>query len=283
MSAWDLAIAARDLMANPALASIVRLTTYRFTGPDGIVYELSSHNRAFLNSYPGAIGVKTGFTDPAGVCVAEEAVRGGRAMLAVVMNGVSPDQTAADAARPGVRHPGRPEATNPGGSPPPRQPEPHPEPAAPRLARRAAAAAARRPPAALVPRRAQPAPWRHPSAEVFPTSRWRGRGGGRGGSSWAWRRAWACGGSAAARGAPAGAAGVYPPETSWGRWDPALMKGIMARSSAPTFSMGWARPFLAELVEAGAAGLVLGDPLVGEPTGLDLVQDPSSSPPGPRR
>jgi D-alanyl-D-alanine carboxypeptidase len=94
MSAWDVAIAARALMANAGLASIVRLTTYRFTGPDGIVYQLASHNRSFLNSYPGAIGVKTGYTDPAGVCVAEEAVRGARAMLAIVMNGVAPDQTA---------------------------------------------------------------------------------------------------------------------------------------------------------------------------------------------
>jgi D-alanyl-D-alanine carboxypeptidase len=73
----------------------VRLRTYRFTGPDRIVYELASHNGAFLNSYRGAVGIKTGYTGPAGVCVAEEAVRGGRAMLAVVMNGVSPDQTAA--------------------------------------------------------------------------------------------------------------------------------------------------------------------------------------------
>jgi D-alanyl-D-alanine carboxypeptidase len=95
MSAWDVAISARALMANPGLASIVRLRSYRFTGPDGIVYELASHNGAFLNSYPGAVGIKTGYTVPAGVCVAEEAVRGERAMLAVVMNGVSPDQTAA--------------------------------------------------------------------------------------------------------------------------------------------------------------------------------------------
>jgi D-alanyl-D-alanine carboxypeptidase (penicillin-binding protein 5/6) len=94
MSAWDVAIAARALMANPNLASIVRLSTYRFTGPDGIVYELASHNLAFLRSYPGAVGVKTGYTVPAGVCVAEAAVRGGRTMLAIVMNGVSPDQTA---------------------------------------------------------------------------------------------------------------------------------------------------------------------------------------------
>jgi D-alanyl-D-alanine carboxypeptidase len=95
MSAWDVAIAARDLMGNRALASIVALKSFRFTGPDGIVYVLGNHNRAFLNSYPGAIGIKTGYTVRAGVCVAEEAVRGGRTMLAIVMNGVSPDQTAA--------------------------------------------------------------------------------------------------------------------------------------------------------------------------------------------
>jgi D-alanyl-D-alanine carboxypeptidase (penicillin-binding protein 5/6) len=95
MSAWDVAIAARGLMANPALASIVALKSFRFTGPDRIVYALANHNRAFLNSYPGATGVKTGYTVRAGVCVAEEAVRNGRTMLAVVMNGVSPDQTAA--------------------------------------------------------------------------------------------------------------------------------------------------------------------------------------------
>ena len=83
-------------MANPTLASIVALKHYRFTGPDGIVYDLSNKNLYFLNTYPGAIGIKTGFTDPAGFCVAEEAVRGRRAMLAVVMNG---DQLLSDRGR----------------------------------------------------------------------------------------------------------------------------------------------------------------------------------------
>lgn len=94
ISAWDIAVAARDLMANPYLAGIVAEKSFRFTGPDGIVYEIASHNRAFLNSYPGAIGVKTGYTVPAGVCIAAEAVRGGRHILAVVMNGEFPDKTA---------------------------------------------------------------------------------------------------------------------------------------------------------------------------------------------
>ena len=94
VSAWDLAIAARDLMANQYLAGIVAEKSFRFTGPDGIVYEIASHNRAFLNSYAGAVGVKTGYTVPAGVCIAAEAVRGNRHMLAVVMNGEFPDKTA---------------------------------------------------------------------------------------------------------------------------------------------------------------------------------------------
>jgi D-alanyl-D-alanine carboxypeptidase len=113
MSAWDVAIAARALMANPGLAAIVGMKTYRFTGPDRIVYQLASHNLGFLNSYPGAIGIKTGYTVPAGVCVAEEAVRGGRAMLAIVMNGVSPDQTAAMLLDKGFATPATGEARRP--------------------------------------------------------------------------------------------------------------------------------------------------------------------------
>jgi D-alanyl-D-alanine carboxypeptidase len=95
MSAWDIAVASRDLMANPYLAGIVATKTFRFTGPDGIVYQIASHNLAFLNSYAGAAGVKTGYTVPAGVCVSAVAIRGDRHLLAVVMNGVSPDRTAA--------------------------------------------------------------------------------------------------------------------------------------------------------------------------------------------
>ena len=94
MSAWDLAVVARDLLANPTLASIVASKAFRATGPNGIVYDLASWNLGFLDSYPGAIGVKTGFTDPAGSCIAAAARRGGRTMLAVVMDGTSSNETA---------------------------------------------------------------------------------------------------------------------------------------------------------------------------------------------
>jgi D-alanyl-D-alanine carboxypeptidase len=151
MSAWDLAVAARDLLANPALSSIVKMKTFWFTGPDGIVYELSSHNLAFLNSYVGAIGVKTGFTDPAGVCIAAAAYRDGRTMLAVVMNGTSPDMTAEmllnqGFATPVSAEPRAPPPPPPRGAAPPPPGRRHREPRSPLRGCRRDPADDRRPP-----------------------------------------------------------------------------------------------------------------------------------------
>ncbi len=135
LSAWDIAIAARDLMTNPALAAIVAIHHYQFEGPDRVAYDLANKNLYFLDTYPGAIGIKTGFTDPAGFCVAEEAVRGGRAMLAVVMDGANSYQTAADLLNQGFAIPASAEGRDIQ-LPPPRQPEPAPRtpPAPPRTA-----------------------------------------------------------------------------------------------------------------------------------------------------
>lgn len=123
ISAWDLAVAGRDLMANPALASIVALKHYRFTAPDRIVHDITNKNLVFLNTYPGAIGIKTGLTDAAGFCVAEAAVRGGRTMLAVVLNGTNSYATAASLLDKGFATPAGAEARDLL-LPPPRQPEP---------------------------------------------------------------------------------------------------------------------------------------------------------------
>ncbi|MDQ6838055.1 MAG: hypothetical protein M3137_06895 [Actinomycetota bacterium] len=94
VSARDLAIAGRDLLSVPRLAQIVAEPALRYTGPNRTVYDLTSHNKAFLGSYVGSVGIKTGFTDKAGVCLAAAATRSGRTMLAVVLHGVNPDQTA---------------------------------------------------------------------------------------------------------------------------------------------------------------------------------------------
>ena len=55
-----------------------------------------------------------------------------------------------------------------------------------------------------------------------------------------------------------------PPEVSATLFRPAEIHGIIARSSAPTFSIGCFVPGLLERVEVGATRLGLGDPLVGE-------------------
>lgn len=96
VSARDLAIAGRDLLRVPRLAQIVKETSYRFVDPTGQVHYLATTNYTFLVSEPGAIGVKTGFTDRAGSCVMGAATQHGRTMLAVVMNGYNPAQTAID-------------------------------------------------------------------------------------------------------------------------------------------------------------------------------------------
>jgi D-alanyl-D-alanine carboxypeptidase (penicillin-binding protein 5/6) len=129
MSAWDVAIAARAVLANPTLRTIVAMRTYTFKGPDGIVYELTNKNHYFLDTYPGAIGLKTGFTDPAGLCIAAAATRNGRTLLAVVLNGASTYQTAEDLLNQGFAIPAALEPKSAPLLPPVRQPEPPPRPA----------------------------------------------------------------------------------------------------------------------------------------------------------
>ena len=47
------------------------------------------NNNRLLGSYRGAIGVKTGYTHKAGPCLVAAATRGGRSLIAVVLD--SPD------------------------------------------------------------------------------------------------------------------------------------------------------------------------------------------------
>jgi len=85
VSARDLAIAARALLSDPVLADIVATPIYKFHGPDNVDHRLVNHNR-MLTVYPGAVGVKTGYTKRAGSCLIAAARRDGRTMLAVVEN-----------------------------------------------------------------------------------------------------------------------------------------------------------------------------------------------------
>jgi D-alanyl-D-alanine carboxypeptidase (penicillin-binding protein 5/6) len=111
VSARDLAIAGRDLLHVPKLAKIVRQESAAFVDPTGTAHDLPSMDYAFLVSYPGAVGIKTGFTDRAGSCIMAAATRHGRTMLAVVMNGYNPTQSAIDLLNQGFATPVAAEAS----------------------------------------------------------------------------------------------------------------------------------------------------------------------------
>jgi D-alanyl-D-alanine carboxypeptidase (penicillin-binding protein 5/6) len=82
-TARDLATIAARLLSDPALRSIVATPKKVVEGPGGAV-ELLNRN-VLLKGYPGAIGVKTGFTSAAGDVLVAAAQRGGRRLMAVAL------------------------------------------------------------------------------------------------------------------------------------------------------------------------------------------------------
>jgi serine-type D-Ala-D-Ala carboxypeptidase (penicillin-binding protein 5/6) len=85
-SARDLGVIARAFLTVPTLARIV--STERYTVGTPLLYLFLSSN-PLLGFYPGADGVKTGFTDDAGRTFVGSATRNGHRVIAVVLN--SPD------------------------------------------------------------------------------------------------------------------------------------------------------------------------------------------------
>lgn len=82
-SARDMAEIARAVMAEPSLARIVGTRRFVVEGPPPYVF---FNSNPLLGSYEGLDGVKTGFTDDAGSCLAATAVRNGRRLVSVVLN-----------------------------------------------------------------------------------------------------------------------------------------------------------------------------------------------------
>jgi len=84
-SARDLLTMARVAMENPVFSTAVRTQTVRLPdAPDGTIRVVRTTN-SLLGSYPGAIGVKTGYTGLAGHVLVAAAERDGRRLYAVVM------------------------------------------------------------------------------------------------------------------------------------------------------------------------------------------------------
>lgn len=89
ISARDLAIVARAVLADPLLAAIVKLPKYSFIGGDGKPHVVYNHN-AFLHIYPDAIGMKTGYTELSGHSLVAAARRNGRTLVAVIIGSADP-------------------------------------------------------------------------------------------------------------------------------------------------------------------------------------------------
>jgi D-alanyl-D-alanine carboxypeptidase len=86
MSAYDLALVARNALTVPEIADTAKSLTYELTDPAGVAREFENHNQGFLSTYPGAIGMKTGHTDRAGRTLVTAATRNGRTLIGVVLN-----------------------------------------------------------------------------------------------------------------------------------------------------------------------------------------------------
>ncbi len=91
-SAYDMAIAGRLVMRQSLLARIVAERRWVVQGPPTWLFV---NTNPLLGSYDGADGIKTGFDDLAGRCLAATATRDGRRAVVVVLNS---DRYVADAA-----------------------------------------------------------------------------------------------------------------------------------------------------------------------------------------
>lgn len=80
-SALDIAVLSRALLQHPDLAEIVRTESYQ-PGWDG---EPLQNINLLIGLYPGAIGVKTGYTDNAGQTIVAAAQRDGRRFIVSVL------------------------------------------------------------------------------------------------------------------------------------------------------------------------------------------------------
>jgi serine-type D-Ala-D-Ala carboxypeptidase (penicillin-binding protein 5/6) len=94
-TALDLAQITVQALRDPILARIARTKFYRVPSPDGATRRLQNRN-ALLWLYPGAFGVKSGFTSAAGSCLVAAAERSELRLVSVVLG--APAEAFSDAA-----------------------------------------------------------------------------------------------------------------------------------------------------------------------------------------
>ena len=92
----DLAVLSRLAMRNPRITRVVRRpqVSFRFPIKGGRLF-LVGHNPLLRLGYPGAIGLKTGYTNTAGRCFVGVASRAGRTLGVVLLGSPNPAKHAA--------------------------------------------------------------------------------------------------------------------------------------------------------------------------------------------
>jgi D-alanyl-D-alanine carboxypeptidase len=88
-SAWDLAALTRVAMRSERFRRIVRTPVKHVKWSAPTYAKIYVNNNRLLKTYPGADGVKTGYTHKSGPCLVASATRGGVSLIAVVLD--SPD------------------------------------------------------------------------------------------------------------------------------------------------------------------------------------------------
>ncbi|MDQ1289336.1 MAG: hypothetical protein QG622_2902 [Actinomycetota bacterium] len=89
-SAYDLALFGRAALANPVITKYVQTRSYAFPeagaaiGPPRKTFQIQNHDKLLYN-YPGALGVKNGWTSTTGGSFVGAAERGGRRVIATVI------------------------------------------------------------------------------------------------------------------------------------------------------------------------------------------------------
>jgi D-alanyl-D-alanine carboxypeptidase (penicillin-binding protein 5/6) len=97
----DLLILGTAAMKSAVFRSIVGLRYYALPKGQGHAFHWWGNSDDLIGRYPGAVGIKSGYTDGAAHCLLFEAVRGGRTLLGVVLGSppTGPAAGAQDAAR----------------------------------------------------------------------------------------------------------------------------------------------------------------------------------------
>jgi D-alanyl-D-alanine carboxypeptidase len=88
-SAWDMGALTRYALRDPRFRAIVRTRIKRVSWAPPIWSKVYVNKNLLLRTFPGADGVKTGWTTIAGHCLVASATRGGLQLIAVVLR--SPD------------------------------------------------------------------------------------------------------------------------------------------------------------------------------------------------